>query len=478
MKINKVTSLILIFFLVGCNSISQPISTPTESIPSLTPTLVNTPEPTPTSTSIPLKIEKLTHAFAYGEENNIFIVDENGKRVEVVKTELGWIKDFKFSTDNTKVIFSLIDKKSNDSAYYGYGLHLQTVGGDKNTEILPQNTRVVFFEWLNSEEMIVVTLDDTFLWSTNGTKRKIDEHPSFFADANRSHIDYIKSPNQKSVLVLQQTFGTDGQAKGCAIYFVDFEKVHTAEVLKSENCDGIFEKNWSPDGKVISIRYREDVNNAWWFPALLFDVASEEVTISDENTLLNLPTWSLDGKFFSSNKYNSFFVRTSDSQSEENYFQHGSSIFTNVVDWSPNSEYFIYKDGGNYFIFDTKDKTEKRIFNYPDLTFNFNLNENIYWWLPDSSGVYFTATDSNRKTAIYFLPLGTKKYELVGETLEFPIGNFWYYGDISTSPDNEYSAVHYHTSEASFYLLIDNQTKLSTSLFKTSGPVSIFQWLK
>ena len=150
MKINKVASLILIFFLLGCNSISQPTSTQTESIPSFTPTLVNTPirpELTPTSTPAPSKIEKLTHAFAYGEENNILIVDENGKKVEIVKTEIGWIKDFKFSADNAKVIFSIIDKKNSDSAYYGYGLHLQMVGSSASTEILSQNIRVVFFEY-------------------------------------------------------------------------------------------------------------------------------------------------------------------------------------------------------------------------------------------------------------------------------------------------------------------------------------------
>ena len=468
MKINKVASLILIFFLLGCNSISQPTSTQTESIPSFTPTLVNTPirpELTPTSTPAPSKIEKLTHAFAYGEENNILIVDENGKKVEIVKTEIGWIKDFKFSADNAKVIFSIIDKKNSDSAYYGYGLHLQMVGSSASTEILSQNIRVVFFEWLNSEEVIIVTLKDTFVLSTDGTKTKIEQHPSFFTNANRSHINYLKSPNLKSALILQQTFDTDGQAKGCGIYFVDFEKIHTVEILKSENCDGIFKKNWSSDGKVISIQYREEVNNSWWFPALLFDVGSEEITVSDQSTLLNIPTWSPDGQFYSSNKFNSFFVRMSDSQNEENYYQHSSSIFTDVINWSPNSQYFIYRDGGNYFIFNIKDKTEKRI-NFPDLKFNLDLNEDKYWWLPDSSGVYFTATDSNHKTAIYFLPLNSKKYQLVGDVLDFPIGdNYFFHGYISSSPDNKYSAVHYNTNESSFYLLIDNQTKLSTSLF-------------
>ena len=478
MKINKVASLILIFFLLGCNSISQPTSTQTESLPSFTPTLVNTPEPTPTSTPAPSKIEKLTHAFAYGEENNIFIVNENGKSADIVKTEIGWIKDFKFSADNTKVVFSIIEK-GNKAALYGsgsgYGLYLRSIGDYKDTEILPLADGVIFFEWLNSEEIIIVTLKDTFVWSINDAKQKIDEHPLFFTNAKDSYIDYIKSPNQKSVLLSQQKFGIDGYPSGCAFYYVDFEKVHTVEILKSEDCNGIFDKNWSPDGKVISIRYREKINNASWNPALLFDVTSEEVAVSsDENTLLS---WSPDGKFYSSSNFNSFFVRVSGSENEENYYQHSSSIYTQVVGWSPNSQYFVYTDGGYPFIFNTKDKTEKRIFNYPDLEI-LSLNGNKFWWLPDSSGFYFTATDNNNKTAIFYLPLGTKKYELVGETLEFPNNNFLHSGKISFSPDNKYSAVYYNKGYVSCYLLIDNQTKLSISLLKTASPLSIFQWLK
>lgn len=132
MKINQISSLILVLFLVSCSSISAPTSTPTLPEPTLTftPISTNTPKPTetltPVPTSTPTVIVETTPAELIKISKNKQTVLKGFKGSAL---SLAWTKDGKTLYVGTEqsglIIYDVINKKV--LANSGDGLQIQAL---------------------------------------------------------------------------------------------------------------------------------------------------------------------------------------------------------------------------------------------------------------------------------------------------------------------------------------------------------------
>lgn len=132
MKINKISSLILVLFLVGCSSMSAPTSTPTLPEPTLTftPLPTNTPKPTETLTPLPTSIPTIVVETTPAE-----LIKISKSQQTILKgfkgsaLSLAWTKDGKTLYVGTEqsglIIYDVINKKV--LANSGDGLQIQAL---------------------------------------------------------------------------------------------------------------------------------------------------------------------------------------------------------------------------------------------------------------------------------------------------------------------------------------------------------------
>jgi len=469
----------------GCaptQTASTATSTPTILLSTSTPEPILTPEPTSTATPTPSILEKHEHVLAYSEKDQVFIVDENGKNITTIKSDIGWIQDFKVSPDNKSVIFTLLDKKNSDFGYYGYGLHFQTLGNKKNTPIVSQNIRVIFADWVNNEQIIATTLDETFLWSTDGTKEVIASHKGLFQSPQDSFIYSTTSPTQHDALILQRYVADDIEEEGCKIFHLDMSNgqiVKLAGGVKNGSCD----YTWLPDSRYASITHNEVIDYFYVDITSTFDAETNSILYTQNN--VDNPTWSPDGKYFSHfywtysrSKAFAFDIKTYDFQgNDETVFSYSGGTPISERLWSSDSQLLLYRENRTFNVVDISTLSTTKVIKYADVSPKYNP---IVWWSPTSNHIFFTAITNDNgevKNGIHYVSIESNSATLVAELPKFPD---FVNSVVVTSPDNQYTVLYVNISGHAIFTVIDNETKTSTVQLQsdTGGPPSKVLWIK
>ena len=368
MKIKLFSSLIFVLLLAGCKSIATPPTTPTQIIPSststLTPTKTKTPEPTFTATPTPSILEEYNHALAFSEKEYIHIVDENGNKILSIKSSIGWIHNFSFSPNGNNVIFSILDKKSNDFVYYDYGLYYQTIGKITYIKhILPSDVRIVFADWVSNDQIIVVTLDETFLWSSDGTKQSIEYHYGLFQDANNSIFGTETSPDGKNAIISERKYLPDdngyGSLVGNRVFNLDFLEGTITEITNGPYC--IYTR--LPDERYISKSCAPDEYGNYVIQ--IWDTKDNQVIYTHDGFE---PVWSSDQKYLTFEyrkigfeKSFSFMIINYSLQDSKIVFDYSSSMIISDRKWSPDNRFLMFRENRSFFVVDMNDLTSKRV---------------------------------------------------------------------------------------------------------------------
>lgn len=473
--------LVQVVFLNGCvqaTTTVPPTSTLTSTSTPIPPTL--TPQPTLTETPTPSILEGHEFALAYAEQGDIQIVDENGDKIASVHNDAGWIYEFEISPDNRHIILSPMDKKDDDLYWYGYGLHIQTLGNKKDTVILPQDIRILFFHWIDNEHFLVITPEATFLWSLDGTAQVVEKHPGLFAEVSNSVFRATTAPDKNTILITQSQIKLKDsvvQPSVCTFFILNAKDWRIDEIAKSEICLVGIKINWSPDSKYASISFGEEEENVRYPVVYVLRAQSKEI-FDSKRTMLHDLLWSPNGAYYAFNdNLLSLSVGIGDLEQEEDVFQYNPQSWVSLQSWSPDSQYLLFREGRNYATLSLQDMTIKPVLALPDFQF-LPDGQPLVWWSPNSKSIYFLAADDTGANGVYLYDLQTNKPKLIAEFSK-PLPPYYMENNIMLSPDNKYSLIYFMNAEGKpIYVIIENQAHTVKAQIEVLGPLQVLQLLK